>query len=80
MGVGGCDGSRPRCLEGHRGVGKRPAKAFKEDEGERRHSPEEQAKFAAAAQPAVRKLIEEKLGAEGTDMLNAMMAEIKANQ
>ena len=43
-------------------------------------SPEEQAKFAAAAQPAVRKLIEEKLGADGTDMLNAMMAEIKANQ
>ncbi len=43
-------------------------------------SPEEQAKFAAAAQPAARKLIEEKLGAEGTDMLNAMMAEIKANQ
>ncbi len=41
-------------------------------------SPAEQAKFAAAAQPAVRALIEEKLGAEGTDMLNAMLAEIEA--
>jgi tripartite ATP-independent transporter DctP family solute receptor len=41
-------------------------------------SPSEQAKFAAAAQPAVRKLIEEKLGADGKDMLNAMMAAIKA--
>ena len=43
-------------------------------------SPEEQKKFAAAAQPAVRKLIEEKLGAEGVDMLNAMMAAIDAAQ
>lgn len=41
-------------------------------------SAEEQAKFAAAAQPAVRKLIEEKLGAEGKGMLDAMMAAIKA--
>ena len=40
----------------------------------------EQAKFAAAAQPAVRKLIAEKLGAEGTDMLNAMLAAIKKAQ
>jgi len=40
----------------------------------------EQKKFAAAAQPAVRQLIEEKLGAEGVDMLNAMMAAIKAAQ
>jgi tripartite ATP-independent transporter DctP family solute receptor len=40
--------------------------------------PAEQAKFAAAAQPAVRKLIEEKLGAEGKDMLDAMMAAIDA--
>ncbi len=40
----------------------------------------EQQKFAAAAQPAVRKLIEEKLGAEGVDMLNAMMAAIEAAQ
>ncbi len=40
----------------------------------------EQAKFAATAQPAVRKLIEEKLGAEGKDMLNAMLAAIKEAQ
>jgi tripartite ATP-independent transporter DctP family solute receptor len=40
----------------------------------------EQKKFAAAAQPAVRKLIEEKLGAEGVDMLNSMMGAIKAAQ
>ena len=39
-------------------------------------TPEEQKKFAAAAQPAVRKLIEENLGEEGVDMLNAMMAAI----
>ncbi len=43
-------------------------------------SPAEQAKFAAAAQPAVRKLIDEKLGADGVDMLNAMMEAIKAAQ
>jgi len=43
-------------------------------------APEELKKFAAAAQPAVRKLIEEKLGAPGMDMLNAMMAAIKAAQ
>jgi len=36
-------------------------------------TPAEQAKFAAVAQPAVRKLIEEKYGAEGIDMLDAMM-------
>ncbi|MCB2099608.1 MAG: DctP family TRAP transporter solute-binding subunit [Rhodobacterales bacterium] len=40
--------------------------------------PAEQAKFAAVAQPAVRKLIEEKLGAEGKDMLDSMMSAIKA--
>ena len=34
-------------------------------------------KFAAASQPAVRKIIEEQLGAEGVAMLNAMVAEIK---
>jgi TRAP-type transport system periplasmic protein len=43
-------------------------------------SPAELTKFAAMAQPAVRKLIAEKLGAPGTDMLNAMMAAIKAAQ
>ncbi len=43
-------------------------------------SPAEQAKFAAVAQPAVRKLIEANLGAEGVDMLNAMLAAIKAAQ
>ena len=40
-------------------------------------APAELKKFAEISQPAVRKLIEEKLGAEGTDMLNAMMAAIK---
>ena len=39
-------------------------------------TPEEAAKFAASAQPAVRKLIEENYGAEGVDMLNAMLADI----
>ena len=43
-------------------------------------APAEQRKFAAAAQPAVRKLIEEKLGSDGVDMLNAMMAAIDAAQ
>lgn len=43
-------------------------------------SPEELKKFAAVAQPAVRKLIEEKLGAEGTDLLNAMLDAIKKAQ
>jgi TRAP-type C4-dicarboxylate transport system substrate-binding protein len=43
-------------------------------------SPAEQKKFADAAQPAVRALIEENLGAEGVDMLNAMMAAIAAAQ
>lgn len=38
---------------------------------------EEKEKFAAASQPAVRKLIEEKYGAEGVDMLEAMMTSIK---
>ena len=42
--------------------------------------PAELSKFAAVAQPAVRKLIEEKLGAEGTDMLNAMMDAIEKAQ
>ncbi len=42
-------------------------------------SSEELAKFAAASQPAVRKLIEEKLAEEGTDMLNAMLTSIKEN-
>jgi tripartite ATP-independent transporter DctP family solute receptor len=35
-------------------------------------------KFADVAQPAVKKLISDKFGAEGTDMLNAMMAAIAA--
>jgi tripartite ATP-independent transporter DctP family solute receptor len=35
-------------------------------------------KFADASQPAVKKLIGDKFGAEGTDMLNAMMAAIAA--
>ncbi len=43
-------------------------------------SPEELKKFAAASQPAVRKLIEEKLGAEGVEMLNAMLDGIKKAQ
>ncbi|MCP5074174.1 MAG: DctP family TRAP transporter solute-binding subunit [Rhodobacteraceae bacterium] len=43
-------------------------------------APAELAKFAAASQPAVRKLIEEKLGAEGIDMLNAMLDAIKKAQ
>jgi len=38
--------------------------------------PAELKKFAATAQPAVRKVIEEQLGAEGTAMLGAMLAEI----
>jgi len=41
-------------------------------------SAEELEKFAAAAQPAVRKLIEEKLGSEGTEMLDAMLSAIEA--
>ncbi len=43
-------------------------------------APAELEKFAAAAQPAVRKLIEEKLGAEGVDMLNAMLDAIDKAQ
>ena len=38
--------------------------------------PEELQKFAAATQPAVEKLIEEKYGTEGVEMLNAMKASI----
>ncbi len=37
----------------------------------------ERKKFAAVSQPAVEKLIEEKFGAEGVDMLKAMSASIK---
>jgi len=40
-------------------------------------TPEEQAKFAEAAQPAVRALIEEKFGAEGAAMLEAMLTSIE---
>ncbi|SDI85115.1 DctP family TRAP transporter solute-binding subunit [Aliiruegeria lutimaris] len=39
--------------------------------------PAEQAKFAAAAQPAVRTLIEEQYGAEGIEMLDALLASIE---
>jgi len=42
--------------------------------------PAELDKFAAATQPAVRALITEKLGAEGTDMLDAMLNAIKNAQ
>lgn len=38
--------------------------------------PAELKKFAAVAQPAVRKVIEEQLGADGVAMLNAMFADI----
>ncbi len=40
--------------------------------------PEEQAKFAEAAQPAVRALIEEQYGAEGLAMLDSLLASIEA--
>ncbi|ARE39471.1 TRAP-type C4-dicarboxylate transport system, periplasmic component [Rhodovulum sp. P5] len=40
-------------------------------------SPEEQAKFAASAQPAVRALIEKQYGAEGIEMLDALLASIE---
>lgn len=40
-------------------------------------SPEQQQKFADAAQPAVRKLIEERYGAEGSEMLEALLASIE---
>ena len=40
-------------------------------------TPEEQAKFAEAAQPAVRALIEEKFGADGAAMLEAMLTSIE---
>ncbi|WP_193143001.1 MULTISPECIES: DctP family TRAP transporter solute-binding subunit [unclassified Meridianimarinicoccus] len=39
-------------------------------------TPEEQARFAAAAQPAVRALIEDSYGAEGMALLDAMLASI----
>ncbi len=39
--------------------------------------PDEQAKFAALAQPAVRKLIEQKYGADGLAMLDSMLASIE---
>ena len=39
--------------------------------------PAELAKFAATAQPAVRKVIEEQLGADGIAMLDAMLASIE---
>lgn len=39
--------------------------------------PAELEKFATAAQPAVRKVIEEQLGAEGIEMLDAMLANIE---
>lgn len=39
--------------------------------------PAELAKFAAASQPAVRAVIEEQLGAEGVEMLDAMLANIE---
>ena len=41
-------------------------------------SADELEKFAAVSQPAVRKLIEEKFGAAGTDMLNALLSNIAA--
>jgi len=40
--------------------------------------PEEQAKFAEAAQPAVRALIEDQYGAEGIEMLDALLSSIEA--
>ncbi len=43
-------------------------------------SPAELEKFAAVTQPAVRTLITENLGAEGTDMLDAMLDAIKNAQ
>jgi len=42
--------------------------------------PAELEKFATAAQPAVRALIEEKYGAEGTDMLDTLLADIDTNK
>ena len=38
----------------------------------------EQAKFAEAAQPAVRALIQEQYGAEGIDMLDSMLSSVEA--
>ncbi len=40
-------------------------------------SPEEQQRFAEAAQPAVRSLIEDQLGQEGIDMLDALLASVE---
>jgi tripartite ATP-independent transporter DctP family solute receptor len=40
-------------------------------------SPEEQAKFAEAAQPAVRALIEAQYGAEGVEMLDVLLSSIE---
>lgn len=40
-------------------------------------TPEQQQKFAEAAQPAVRTLIEERYGAEGKEMLEALLASIE---
>jgi len=39
--------------------------------------PAELKKFAAASQPAVKKIIEEQLGADGVAMMNAMLADIE---
>ena len=39
--------------------------------------PAELKKFAAASQPAVKKIIQEQLGAEGVAMMNAMLADIE---
>jgi tripartite ATP-independent transporter DctP family solute receptor len=43
-------------------------------------SPEELKQFAAAAQPAVRELIDEQLGSDGTAMLDAMLIAIEKAQ
>lgn len=43
-------------------------------------SPEERAKSAEAAQPAVRALIEDQRGAEDVEMLEALLAAIKAEK
>ncbi|MEX5729570.1 hypothetical protein Ga0609869_002923 [Rhodovulum iodosum] len=40
-------------------------------------SAEEQARFAAAGQPALRALIEKQYGSEGTEMLDALRASIE---
>lgn len=43
-------------------------------------SAEEQAKFAEAAQPAVRALIEKQYGAEGLEMLDALLASVETEK